>query len=126
MKTLLITALLAASTLVATASDARQPKKAQRLAVKREVNVAVAGKTMQHAVEKHLFFPNSGSKQMEGQADVFFQVHPDGEVRLLRINASNEALGAFIQSQVGSFKVDPTQFQIGQVFRYRFNFRKEA
>ena len=126
MKTLLLTALFAVTTLFATATADRQPKKVQRTIAKREVNVAAAGRTMQHAVEKHLFFPNSGSAQLEGQADVFFQVHPDGEVRLLRINASNEALGNFIQSQVSTFKVDPSEFQIGQVFRYRFNFRKEA
>lgn len=126
MKTLIITTMLALASFAATAEHDSQPKKNNRHYAKREVNAVVANKVMQHAVQKQLFFPNNGSSSFEGQADVFFQVHPDGEVKLLRISASTPELEAFVRSQASNFKVDPTSFRIGEVFRYRFNFKREA
>jgi hypothetical protein len=83
-------------------------------------------KTMQRLVERHVFFPAGQGEGMKGSVDVTLQVYPDGEVRIIRIHSENQVLQKFIFDQLHSLKVDKSAFLIGQVFRYRFEFKREG
>jgi hypothetical protein len=81
-------------------------------------------RNMDREVQKHIFFPQNEKEAMEGSADVMLQVYPDGDVRVILIQTKNPLIQKFIEAQVAKMKVDKDAVVIGQVFRYRFSFRK--
>ena len=81
-------------------------------------------RSMDKQVDKHIFFPQNEKEAMEGTADVLLQVYPDGDVRVIMIQTKNVLIQKFIEAQVKKMKVDKDAVVIGEVFRYRFSFRK--
>lgn len=81
-------------------------------------------RSMDKQVDKHIFFPQSEKEAMEGTADVLLQVYPDGDIRVIMIQTKNVLIQKFIEAQVKKMKVDKDAVVIGEVFRYRFSFRK--
>ncbi|MEZ4798590.1 MAG: hypothetical protein R2809_02200 [Flavobacteriales bacterium] len=82
-------------------------------------------KNMDKEVRKHIFFPSNSSEQVSGQADVMFQVFPDGEVKVVMIQTKNPFIKKFIERQAQKMKVDSNTAVVGEIFRYRFTFKSD-
>lgn len=104
-------ALFTGATPNSTTGDIKINKK--QLSLKRSLN---------KEVNKHLFYPQNKTV-LNGTADVMLQVYPDGDIRIVYIKATDENIKAFVESQVKKMKVDKESVIIGEVFRYRFNFK---
>lgn len=82
-------------------------------------------RSLNKEVNKHIFYPQ-GTVQLEGSADVMLQIYPDGTVRTIMIQTKNPEIREFIENQVRKMKVDKDSVIIGEVFRYRINFKRSC
>jgi hypothetical protein len=96
-------------------ADNKEPKKSEAVkqALDRELN-------------QHIFFPSSAGDEMGGSADVTFEIMPEGYVKVVSIQSENELVENFIVRQVGKMKINITDEMVGEVFKYRFIFRRQA
>lgn len=79
-------------------------------------------RSLNKEVNKHLFYPQNKTT-FHGTADVMLQVYPDGNIRIIYIKATDENIKSFVEAQVKKMKVDKESVIIGEVFRYRINFK---
>jgi len=123
MKALALTLALIVSIFTANASDAGINKKGKRAKSKTEqLKAAVTSQ-----VNKHIFYPVQGeSKNIEGQADVMFQVMPAGDVQVVLIQTKNPLMKKFIENQAKKMKVGKDEYVAGEIFKYRFVFKAKS
>jgi hypothetical protein len=105
------------TTVSANNSDVNRDKNKKKTALKR---------SMDKEVSKHIFYPQTTKETIEGTADVMLQVYPEGDIRVVMIQTKNPLIQKFIESQVRKMKVDKDNVVIGEVFRYRFTFKRSA
>jgi hypothetical protein len=77
-------------------------------------------------MEKHIYFPQGQKADFEGTADVMFQVYPEGDIHIVLIQTKNPKIQQFIEKQAAQMKIDSSEIQVGQVFKYRFEFKRQA
>ena len=112
--TLAFIALLFSSQFVLASVDKDRPKTKKSKGVEASV---------EKQVQRHLFFPVTKSKEIEGTADILLEIFPNGNVRAVTIRTSNPVVKRFVEHQVSKMKVDAQSGDVGKLFRYRLTFK---
>lgn len=121
MKTLAITLALLTSMFAAQASTFSVSKEKDKNKKKTEQ----VRTSIEKQISKHIYFPQTEKEALEGTADVTLQVYPDGDVRVILIQSKNPLVKKFIERQVNKMKVDQNSVVVGELFKYRFEFKRQ-
>ena len=77
-------------------------------------------------VNKHIFYPTSREETTVGTADVVLQLTEKGTLKIYSIETNNDAVKNFIIQQVAKMKVPKENVLAGEMFKYRFVFKRQA
>lgn len=81
---------------------------------------------MKREVNQHIFFPTSAGEVITGSADVTFQIMPEGQIKVVAIKSESEAVNKFIIKQTEKMNIGKDNTLVGEVFKYRFVFKRQA
>ncbi|MDZ4823438.1 MAG: hypothetical protein SH856_08265 [Flavobacteriales bacterium] len=121
MKTLAIALTIIATTLFSATTQAGETKDKDGLK-----KTTVLKNAIQKQINKYLFFPLTREENVEGTAEVMLQVYPGGQFKVVYMKAENALVRNFIERQVAKMKVDMEKVATFEVFRFRFEFKKQS
>jgi hypothetical protein len=85
-----------------------------------------AKQAMKREVNQHIFFPTSSGEVITGSADVTFQILPEGLIKVVSIKSESDAVKKFIIKQAEKMNIGKNNALVGEVFKYRFVFKRQA
>lgn len=86
--------------------------------------------TTQAALDKliyrNIFYPAFSRFEEGSFADVTLRVEANGGITLLAVHSNNAAVRAFVEEQLQDIQLRKDETSAGELFRYRFTFKRQA
>jgi len=64
--------------------------------------------------------------EVEGTVEVSFKIDNGGKVQILEMNATSQALADYVIKKLSKIQLEKSDYQSGQIIKYRFVFKKQA
>ncbi|MFM9986472.1 MAG: hypothetical protein ACKVOK_14630 [Flavobacteriales bacterium] len=77
-------------------------------------------------IQKHVFFPVLSAATTNATVDVILRINASGNVEVVSANSTNEQIKLFVQKQLSEITLNKEIVQTGEVFHYRFSFKRQA
>lgn len=77
-------------------------------------------------IQKHVFFPVLSAATTNTTVDVILRITDAGQVEVVSANSDNEQIKLFVQKKLNEISLNKEAIQTGEVFHYRFSFKRQA
>lgn len=77
-------------------------------------------------IQKHVFYPILSAAKANATVDVILRISDAGTLEVVSASSSNEEIRQFVEKQLQQITLDKDAVQKGEVFRYRFTFKRQA
>jgi hypothetical protein len=64
--------------------------------------------------------------ELEGTVEVSFKIDNGGKVQILEMNATSQALADYVIKKLNKIQLEKSDYNSGQIIKYRFVFKKQA
>lgn len=77
-------------------------------------------------IQKHVFFPVLSAATVNATVDVILRINDAGQVEVVTAQSPNEQIKLFVEKQLSEITLNKEVVQAGEVFHYRFSFKRQA
>ena len=77
-------------------------------------------------IQKHVFFPILSAATTNTTVDVILRINNAGQVEVVSANSDNEQIKLFVQKKLSEIVFNKESVNTGEVFQYRFSFKRQA
>lgn len=81
--------------------------------------------SLRKKIDRHVVYPVFESAGLEGTVAVCFRVNSEGRLKVVEVEADNDALIGYVLSRLNRIKLSAGDPVIGQTVWYRFHFKKQ-
>ena len=93
---------------------------------KTEANREQTKQLLDKEIQKHVFFPVLSAANTNATVDVILRINEAGNVEVVSASSANEPIKQFVEKQLNDITLNKETVQTGEVFHYRFSFKRQA